>query len=101
MAIVKRETEHFARSVKQAKREKKLKSKGKIAGEMQATVNSDRLQETNVDMTASDHSSRSSKDASSAVTSNLHSEHAFSKKPKDKPANSDFLRHIFSGGYQQ
>lgn len=101
VAIVKQETEHFARSVKQAKREKKLKSRGKIEGEMQAGINSDILQETNADMTASNNFSQSSKDASSVVTSNLHSEQVFSKEQKDKPAKSDFLRHIFSGGYRQ
>jgi len=103
VSIVKQETEHFALSVKQAKREKKLKSRGKIEGEMQAgtSINSDILHEANADMTASNHFSQSSKDASSVVTSNVHSEQLFSKEQKDKPVKSDFLRHIFSGGYRQ
>jgi len=96
VAIVKRETEHFARSVKQVKREKKLKSKSAKDGIMQANVNSDRLEEVNADVTASNNS-QSSKDIPPAVTiSNRQS-----VKQKDKPTNSDFLRRIFSGGYQQ
>ena len=97
VAIVKRETEHFARSVKQAKREKKLKAKNAKDSLLQAS--SDRSQEVNAD-SALNCSAQSYKDKSSVVTSNVHSQQPSPSKQKDKPANSDFLRHIFSGGFQ-
>lgn len=98
VAIVKKETEHFARSVKQAKREKKLKSKNEKDRIMQADVSSSRLQEMDTNVTTVNHS-QSTEDVSSITTSNTHSEQL--RKQKDKPTNSDFLRHIFSGGFQQ
>jgi len=98
VAIVKKETEHFARSVKQAKREKKLKSKNEKDRIMQADVSSSRLQEMDTNVTTVNHS-QSTEDVSSITTSNIHSEQL--RKQKDKPTNSDFLRHIFSGGFQQ
>ena len=99
VAIVKRETEHFTRSVKQAKRESKLKSRNAKDRKMQTDVTTNKLQE-NADMIAADHSLTSTKDIST-VTGDVHSEQLLLKKQKDKPVDSDFLRHIFSGGFQQ
>jgi len=100
VAIVKRETEHFARSVKQAKREKKQKSKnGNV--DTQAEGNTDRLHEMNTDVTALYPSSQISEDVPSAGTSTMHSEQLRPKKAKDTRTNSDFMRHIFSGGFQK
>jgi len=96
VAIVKREAEHFAHSVKQAKREKKQKLKNAKDGVVQS--DSDRLLEVKTD-TKAIHSYQSSNDRSS-VSSNVHSQQQ-SQNKKDKAANSDFLRHIFSGGFQQ
>ena len=96
VAIVKKEAEHFAHSVKQAKREKKQKLKSAKDRLMQS--DSDRSLEVNTD-TASNHHHQSSKDQSS-VSSNVHSPQ-LSQNKKDKTANSAFLRRIFSGGFQQ
>jgi len=101
VAIVKRETEHFARTVKQAKREKKLKSKNSKDGIMEATVNYGQLQEVNTGMSASDGSPQSCKDSSSVAVSSEQSEQLSSNKKKGKPTNSEFLRNIFSGGFHQ
>ena len=101
VAIVKRETEHFARSVKQAKREKKLKSKNSKDGIMQAKVNNDQLQEVNIGTTKLDNSPQSSKDNLPTDVTSAHSEHVLSNKQKGKPPNSEFLRNIFSGGFRQ
>lgn len=97
VAIVKRETEHFAISVKQAKRDKKLKAKNAKDKLMQP--NSDESLEMNADA-AMNRSFQSSSDKSS-VMSNVHSRQSSRNKHKDKPANTDLLRHIFSGGFQQ
>jgi len=98
VAIVKKESEHFAHSVKQAKREKKLKLKNAKDGVPVMQSDSDRSLEVNID-TELNHRYQSSKDQSS-VASNVHSQQ-LSQNKKDKPANSDFLRRIFSGGFQQ
>jgi len=100
VAIVKRETEHFARSVKQAKREKKLKLKNCKDGTMQAKVSNNQMQEVNTGMTTLDHFPQNSEDNSSVAVSSAHSEQLLSNKQRGKPANSDFLRHICSGGFQ-
>lgn len=92
VAIVKRETEHFVRSVKQAKREKKLKSKGVKDGVHQAEGTGD---------TASSYTSQTSKDKPFAVPSDGHSKKPPQDKKKDRVANSDFLKRIFSGGFHQ
>ena len=98
VAIVKRETEHFARSVKQAKREKKLKSKAAKDSVLQVdTVTS--LQQ-NVD-TVSSSAAPTSVDKTPTVTTSIHPQKSSQNKQKDKVANSDFLRRIFSGGFQQ
>jgi len=100
VAIVKRETEHFARSVRQAKREKKLKSKNTKDETVQAEVGSSQLREVKT-LTTVDHSLQSSKeDKLCTAASSTHSEVPLSNKLKDKPANNDFLRHIFSGGFK-
>jgi len=101
VAIVKRETEHFAHSVKQAKREKKLKSKNSKDRVMQTNATKDQLQESNTGRTTLDHCAISSKDSLSAAVSSAHSEQPLPNKQKGKPANSDFLRQLFSGGFQQ
>jgi len=101
VAIVKRETEHFAHSVKQAKREKKLKSKNSKDRVMQTNATKDQLQELNTGRTTLDHCAISSKDNLSAAVSSAHSEQTLPNKQKGKPANSDFLRQLFSGGFQQ
>ena len=94
VAIVKRETEHFARSVKQAKRDKKLLKKNFKA-------NKDQLQEENTAVTTYDHSAHRSQDTSSAAVSSADSQQLLSNKQKGKPPNSDLLRNIFSGGFQR
>lgn len=101
VAIVKRETEHFAHSVKQAKREKKLKLKNAKDKNRQANVVNNQLEEVNTGLSVSNQSSHSSEDMLSSVTSSQHSEQVFVKKQKNRPTNSDFLQHIFSGGYSQ
>jgi len=102
VAIVKRETEHFAHTVKQAKREKKLKSKNTKDGIiMQPKLNNSQLQEVNTDMSVLDSSPQSSKDNSSVAVNSAHCEQQMSSKKRSKPTNSEFLRNIFSGGFQQ
>jgi len=99
VAIVKRESEHFARSVKQAKRDKKTKPKS-AEGRTELKVNDVYSPHVNTNVTLLTNSCQSLKDKSLSDAGEFE-QTSSQKKDKHKQSNSDFLKRIFSGGFRQ